>query len=287
MMVNKMRYIIGLLLTLSVAACSVLSVAYNNAPTAITWIANDWFDFEAPQKSAFSERAEKLMQWHRRNELPDYAKFLQGVYTRAQGTITDADVQWMIGEVQTKYRLTGARLAQEAGELAPLLTADNLKAFDARVAKVNAEFTKDYLTPPTVRVKKKRFERIVENTETWMGKLTDAQLNRLGEAADALPMNYPLVFEERVLRQLAMRAIVQSAADKSASKEQVVARLNVWAKDWETGRSAAYKAYTAQYLTQSYRMFSELSNSATPEQRAYANKKLKETIDEILALAKA
>ena len=83
-----------------------------------------------------------------------------------------------------------------------------------------------------------------------------------------------------------MRAILQSAVDKSASKEQVVARINAWAADWENGRSSAYKTYSAQYLAQSYRLFSELSNSATPEQRAYANKKLKSTIDELLALAK-
>ena len=277
-----------LILTLLLGACgslSVFSLAYNNASTAITWMAQDYLEMEPPQKAAFSERVDKLMAWHRREQLPEYAKLLRQVQEKSQSRVTEADVAWLVRETRAHYRLLAVRLAREAGDLAVQLNPDNLKALDAKVKKSNDEFARDYLNAPADTVRKKRAQRMVDNLETWLGSLSEAQKAAVTAQAAQLPMNYPLVFEERRRRQVAMRAILASAADKNADKEEIARRLTAWATDWEAGRAPAYLEFNAQYLPQSYRLFAEAMNQATPEQRAFALKKVGGYIEEITVLA--
>ena len=286
------RLILAALLALSLGACSSLSVfslAYNNASTVIVWRAQDYLELEPPLKSLFAERVEKMVAWHRREQLPEYIKFLRQVQEKSQGRVTQAEVTWLVRETQARYRLLAVRLAQEAGDLAVQLSADNLKALDARLIKSNEEFALDYLKAPPEAVRKRRAQRIIDNLETWLGSLTDAQKAAVHAQAAQLPMNYALVFEERKRRQAAIRQILANAIEKNASKSadatQIAQQLSVWATDWEAGRSTAYKEYNAQYLPQSYRLFADIFNQATPEQRAFAQKKVAGYIEEITVLA--
>ena len=81
-MTRAARLAAALLLALALAGCSVARVAYTNAPPAIAWMVDDWFDLQDGQRDWVKERAARLIAWHRVSELPEYERFLQEIAVR-------------------------------------------------------------------------------------------------------------------------------------------------------------------------------------------------------------
>ena len=53
------------------AGCSAMQLTYNQADTLISWRADSYFDFDPTQKHEFHQRLDRLLAWHRREQLPD------------------------------------------------------------------------------------------------------------------------------------------------------------------------------------------------------------------------
>ena len=59
------------------AGCSAMQLTYNQADVLLSWRADSYFDFDAQQKQEFHRRLERLLVWHRREQLPDPSTFDQ------------------------------------------------------------------------------------------------------------------------------------------------------------------------------------------------------------------
>src|SRR5258708_7753751 len=77
--------------TLLISGCSAIRIGYNQADTILAWMADDYFDFDAAQKQDFNTRIDRLLKWHRQEQLPDYARFLAEIKQRGQQRLTRDD----------------------------------------------------------------------------------------------------------------------------------------------------------------------------------------------------
>ena len=80
-------FAIGLFAAFLLAACSAVSIGYNNLPTIINWYADSYFDLDVDQESALKERIVALRQWHRTSQLTDYGRFLGEVKARDRKSV--------------------------------------------------------------------------------------------------------------------------------------------------------------------------------------------------------
>ncbi|RZI96966.1 MAG: hypothetical protein EOO54_30145, partial [Haliea sp.] len=74
------------------AACSVVKLAYNQAPELAYLQLDGYFDFNDTQTSRVKDELVKVQRWHRSTQLPAYSEFLkkwQGVIT---GDLSEAQV---------------------------------------------------------------------------------------------------------------------------------------------------------------------------------------------------
>jgi len=69
------RGLLLLVLALLLGGCSMLRVGYSQLDTVAGWMAHDYFELEPAQRDAFNRSFQRLHQWHRREQLPDYARF--------------------------------------------------------------------------------------------------------------------------------------------------------------------------------------------------------------------
>jgi Family of unknown function (DUF6279) len=265
--------------------CSASSILYNNAPTAVNFFVDGYLDLDNGQESLLKERIAKTHAWHRSTQLKDYAVFLGEVKKRSAGTISRADIAWLYEQVQARYRTLGLRVVDDIGDLTTQLTPENLKAMEAKFAKVNDEYARDFLRAKPESIRKKRIERVRENIEDWSGPLNDTQLARLEQLVDKLPMAYALVLEDRQRRQKELLGALQAAVGKSAPREEVRARLTAYVTDWERGRSPAYREWVSRFTPASQEMFAEMVNSMTATQRERAQKRMQGYIDDLNTLA--
>ena len=278
-------FAIGLLAALLLAACSAVSIGYNNLPTVINWYADSYFDLDVDQESALKERIVALRQWHRASQLPDYGRFLGEVKARVRGPVSPDDVVWLYAEGQKRYRVLGERLAPDLVDLAFSLTPDNIRHLEHKQAQGVTEYERDYVASSPEKRRERRYERILSEAERWYGSFGDAQRDRIRVLTDALPANYPLVVEDRRRRQRELQTILRAAAERTAPREEVARRLRQWVLDWERGRSPLYREFAARYTAEAQKLFTAIANLATPQQRETAQKRLQNYIDEFATLS--
>ena len=275
----------ALLLAMAAAGCSTIDFAYSMAPTALGLMADNYLDLDGEQEGMLKERLLTLREWTRTTQMAEYSRFLNEVRARAAGKVTLDDVEWLTREGRRHWKTLGERLAVDMAELAPRLTADNLAALQRKLARNNAEYSKDYLDATLEKQRERRFERVKENFARWYGDFDDTQLTRIKALSDALPMNPRMVLEDRVRRQNAMAAVLAGLADKSLARAVGEQRLAVMLTDFERSRTPAYQALAAAYVAQSQALTVAVANLATPSQRDTAQRRFKRWMDDMANLA--
>ena len=58
------------------AGCSANRSIYNRADTFVRWVVDDYVDLNRDQQAAFDTDLQQLLDWHRRDELPQYRQFI-------------------------------------------------------------------------------------------------------------------------------------------------------------------------------------------------------------------
>ena len=58
------------------AGCSANRFIYNRADTFVRWVVDDYVDLNRDQQAAFDTDLQQLLDWHRRDELPQYRQFI-------------------------------------------------------------------------------------------------------------------------------------------------------------------------------------------------------------------
>lgn len=71
------QLIIITFLALALNGCSLIKTVYSNAPEAMHWWLDGYFNFTQPQNAVLKPALHKLHDWHRQTQLPLYIKFLQ------------------------------------------------------------------------------------------------------------------------------------------------------------------------------------------------------------------
>ena len=267
------------------SGCSTLNFAYSMAPTALGVMADNYLDLDGEQETWLKERIIVLREWIRVNQLAETGKLFLEAGSRAERKVALEDVQWLTAEGRRRWKAIGTRIAAEIAELAPRLTAGNIAALRKKLARNNAEYTKDTLEAAPEKQREKRFERVKENAERWYGSFDDAQLEKIKAMAGALPLNPRLFLDNRLRRQNEFIALVTGVMDKSLTRAEGETRLATLLTEFELGRSAGFQAHAADSLARSQAMTVEIANLATPEQRATAQRRLKRWADDMANLA--
>lgn len=279
----------GLLLLATVsalAACNALTTSYNNAPTLLTWMADSYFDLDTDQATLLKNSLGTFRQWHR-TQLPDYASMLAEVRTRIARQVEPEDVAWLYDEGEKRMRSLAERAAPAAAELAARLTHANIAHLEDKLAGKNADYERDFITAGAEKRRENRYERVLAQAERWYGSFSREQKQRIRELSDALPADYPLVLEDRKRRQAQLVAILTKAVDKTAPQDQVARELRQWAGDFEAGRSPAFRDFNFRYREAAEKMFADIANLASAEQRQIAGANVQKTMDDFATLAVA
>src|SRR4051812_1079650 len=105
------------------AGCTGLRLGYQQADIILTFRANSYFDLERDQRREFSKRLDRLLAWHRAEQLPEYAAFLTTAIEKAQNGLKAEDVAWFAEGFRARYRIVVNRGADDAADLLATLSA--------------------------------------------------------------------------------------------------------------------------------------------------------------------
>ncbi len=277
------RWFPMLLLAALVTGCSGLRLSYRQADIILAWRADTYFNLDRSQKREFNARIDRLLDWHRYEQLPEYATFATAAIVRMQHGLRHDDVVWFVDGLKARYRIIVDRGADDAADLLATLTPEQIVALQKQWAKVNRKFAAEHELDGSVEKQKRaRLKRMMGQIEDWTGSLAGEQKRQIAALIDPTPLIEHLRHQDRIRRQQEFLVLLSLRSDMSEFRP----RLHAWLRDWERGRAPDYERLTNEVYERRIDLYIAVDKLITPAQRQHALRRLQDYIDDFIALSK-
>jgi hypothetical protein len=257
--------------------CSTVRFAYDNADTYLRWKVGSYLELQGDEADQLDDRIDEFHDWHRRNALPKYVTLIQQAGERFGDGLSHQDLVWGYDSLRQQARESLRKGAELIAPLADRLTPEQVAHIERRLAEENRQFYRDNLRVSERERRKKRQRVIVDRLEDWVGKLTQAQVQRVREYAERAPLADELRDRDRKRLQKEVLAILRAREARKRLADQLV--------NWERGREPAYVAALDAWREQFFTLLVDIDRSLTPEQRARVQRQLRRYADDFEALA--
>ncbi len=273
-----LRLVAALVAGALLAGCSAVRLAYENADTYLRWRASAYIDVQGEAADELDDRIDAFLDWHRAKALPQYARFSEEAARRLErGGIAAADLVWGYDALMAQAR-EGLRAA--AVQVAPLLdrlSAGQVAQLERRLAEDNRKFARENLKGSEAERRKRRARAMQNRLEEWVGKLNQAQVERVRQYAERAPLTDEHRDRDRRRLQAEVLAMVRS---QDAAK-----RLPELAANWQQGRDAAFVALNEAWRKEFYALLIDMERGLTPAQRAKAVANFRRYAEDFTVLA--
>ncbi len=173
-----MRWLIGIVLTFLLSACSS-KLAYNNLDWWVYWYLDDYIELNNQQEEQFDSYLQNWLRWHKASELERYRSQLEEV--RSQLINDQLDYQTIykhLNQGKAHWERVRDEISPELAVLAKELSDDQVVSLFAALEKDNKEEEEERLealAKPEAKRLAERKARIEESIEERIGKLSPAQ----------------------------------------------------------------------------------------------------------------
>ena len=271
------RGLLAILAVATLAGCSGVRLAYDNADTFIRWRLLQFLDVQGEQADELDERIDRFMRWHRAQALPKYARDAEDAARRLERGLSRDDLLWGYDAFVGHGREAMRAAAHEAAPLLDRLTPEQIRHMQQRVAEENRKFAREYLRGSERERREQRARRIVGRLEDWLGNLSKAQIEAVNQFSARAPLIDELRDRDNKRIQGEMLAIIRAHEARKRLGERVV--------NWDKGRDPAYIAARAVNVHEFNTLLLEMNRVATREQRARVIAELRRYAEEFRALA--
>jgi len=251
-----------LVLAAAASGCSTVRFAYENADAYVRWKAGSYVSLQGDDAEELDDRIDEFHLWHRKNELPKYVKLAQEAARRFADGLSRQDLLWGYDAAREQARESLRKAAEFAAPLLDRLTPEQAAQIERRIAEENRQFYRDNLRGSERDRRRKRARLAVDRLEDWVGKLTQAQVERVREWSERAPLLGELRDRDRKRLQKDVMVIIRA--------RQAKARLAARVSEWERGREPAFVAAIDAGRDQYFAMLIDVDRTFTPEQRARA-----------------
>jgi hypothetical protein len=265
------------------AGCTLIRLGYGQIDTIASWNANDYFDLNVDQRQDFSRRFDRLHEWHRYEQLPDYAAFLGATQARLKKGLTREDVLWVMDGVKARYRTLVRQGADDAAALLMTVTPEQIETLKKRWDKDNQRFVREYRLKEGPRERHEAsMKRLYSRIDDWTGSLSPEQERRIDALVGDAPFIHQLRYEDRLRRQ---REFLKLMASRGSDQQAFAERLRHFLSNWEEGRDPEYDRLYKDWEQRQADLYVAVVKMLTPHQRAIALNRLQGYINDFTRLS--
>jgi hypothetical protein len=259
------------------SGCSTVRFAYENADAYLRWKAGTYVDLQGEEADELDDRIEELHAWHRKNALPKYAHLTHEASRRFADGVSRADLDWGYDAVRGQARETLRKAAELAAPMLDRLTPAQVAQIERRLADENRQFHRDNLRGSERDRRRKRARIVADRLEDWVGKLSQAQVERVREYAERMPLIDELRDRERRRLQREVLGIIRARQARARLPEQMA--------NWDRAREPAFEAALQSWRDQYFALLIDIDRSLSAEQRSRALTHLRRYAEDFDTLA--
>ncbi len=261
----------GLIIAVSLlGACSAVKLAYNQAPDLSYWYLDGYFDFNEQQTPKVRDELTRLFAWHRATELPKTADLLAQAGQLMAGEVSASQACRIYEQGRSLVDNVSNQALPAMAGIAPTITPPQIEHLKRKYAKSADEFKREFIQGTAEERDAKRLKQTLSRSETFYGKLEDAQISAIKQALSTSIFDPVFALKERQRRQLELIELLSSLSSAKASPAVSQQALRAYMqRAWESP-DPAYRAYIQRLTLQACTSFASIHASTTPAQRAYA-----------------
>jgi Family of unknown function (DUF6279) len=288
------RLIIGALLAVLLVGCSAIRLGYNQVPSLAYWWLDGYVDLKTTQTPQLEEDLAAWLEWHRRTQLPAYASLLARAQAEVREPVTAAQMCRWSGEVVQQLETAFEHFVPALARLSVSLSPAQINHLERQYAKGNAKAADEFLQGNPADRLKASTKRLEERATMFLGKLSEAQRERIQRSVAEAPLSSAQWLEERKNRQQdivrALRRINALATstvvnEKARVQDEAQASMRALAVNIQRSPREAYRVLQQRALEHQCQLAADLVNLSTPAQRQVVVGKLKGWEEDARALA--
>ena len=256
-------------------ACSVMKLAYNQAPDLAYWYLDDYLDLTGEQSLRVKASLSQLQAWHRQTQLPVYITALQQLQQQLPSDTTAAAACKVATDVRNNLGAVAHRAESLAAGVAVMLQPGQLKHLEKKFAKTNAKAEDEMEENREKTRQSKRYEQMLSRAESLYGTLDEPQRAVIARRLEQSRFDVRVLFAEKKRRQHDALQTLQPLANGQSSAAQAQTALRGLVERTMNPLEPVYRRYLDQLSQENCQSFAELHNSTTPAQRSKAVETLK------------
>lgn len=269
------------------AGCSVLRVAYSQAPDLAYWWLDGYVDFDDTQTPLARDALARWFAWHRRAQLPAITEALSRAQAEILADTTPERACFWWTWVRERGREAAEQAVPATADLMTRLTPAQVRHLERRQEKANAEFRDDYLAADPAERQRASATRAVERAEMVYGRLDEAQRERIAATVASSPFDADTWFGERQQRQRDTVALLRQLVGERPAPAAAQAAVRAWVAHFDRSPREPYRRYSERLTQFNCSFAASLHNATTPAQRHAAAQKLRRWELDLRAVAAA
>ncbi|CAN5672206.1 hypothetical protein BH11PSE7_BH11PSE7_30320 [soil metagenome] len=270
--------------TLALGGCAMVRVVYNQAPDALYWWMDGYFDFKEAQTLRLRTDLDAFHAWHRATELPAYVALLDKARNLAGAEVNSSQVCGLFEEGRVRAIAAMERMEPTIVAIAPTLTLEQIGHLEDKLDKRNRKWRAEWMEGPLHKRVAKRVKESVSRAENVYGNLDEKQLAVIRNAVAQSRYDPQLAYRESLRREQDALATLRSFHSTPATPAQVRTAIRAFLDRSITSPDLAYRNYLDGVTKDGCSAVAALHNSTTQAQRQKAWKTLTSYEDDFRAL---
>lgn len=271
---------------LALSGCSLVVSGYNNAPKLymFLWL-NPHLDLNAAQEKQAMADLQHVLEWHRREQLPLYAKWLSQSQQLAPDDVSADQVCALIDEAADSLEPLLTQFEEPTARLGLSLSPKQLQVLRKKYTEDLKDYRKEWKLDSSKQAQLEvQTDKGQENAERFYGRLSPAQKKLLTQLAQNSGFEGERSYAERVRLQQDNLAMHERIVQNRPAPEEARAMVREWLQSVLHTPDPAYAAYLKKRKRTNCEASAQLHNTTTAEQRARAVKVLKGYEDDVRKL---
>ena len=273
-------------LLLSLTGCSLVVSGYNSAPNLFMFLwLNPHLDLNAAQEKQALADLQQVLEWHRREQLPLYAKWLSQAQQLAPKDVSADQVCALIDEAAKSLEPLLTQFEEPTARLGLSLTPKQLQVLRKKYTEDLKDYRKEWKLDGSKQAQLEvQTDKGQSNAERFYGRLSPAQQKLLQQLAQNSGFEGDRNYAERVRVQQDNLAVHEQMVQNRPSPEEARAMVRDWLQSVLHTPDPAYDIYLKKRKRTNCEASAQLHNTTTAEQRARAVKVLKGYEDDVRKL---
>lgn len=263
------RFLSVLLMAAVLGGCSFKSM-YNQLDWLMLGMVEDFVTLNEDQEQDVSRRIQRLLDWHRTEQIPLYIQDLQRIKSSTATGLTEESAEGILDLFMQRWTALKSRVATDMAETLVNMDEKQKSEIYTEIENRNREIREEYAALSEKEREHRIGDRIIENFERWLGDLNEVQKKIVREQIT----NIKPIHEERLAFRSRWQQGFREVMDSDLDKPAKVARLNELFANPEHWQSAAYKEKLSHNSRQVRRLVLSVDRTLTPEQKAHLQERL-------------